>query len=262
MKRINKIMFFSGSIAVIFLIISFATAVPQVHASTIHDIFSTNEKRSIISEKIKALLNRDTNQLEKEYYKIYSKLNEIENDNMAREQVNNLDSLMKEKYGEDFLEDFTKENVDEELIKEKLEKFYSIAIPLKNLKIRYDAFIKLSESLTRAVKSSSVSYENINEVLISLSPPILTFIYQAGLTIALITAIAIIIFYMSFVARTLFEYNTPSVALFLTVSFFILVCIIFLTMAFTWPIWIVVLIFGQILSADTDSNSINNLFTT
>jgi hypothetical protein len=264
MKRINKTIILSGSIVIIFLIISSASAVPQAQGSVIQKALERDQKKDIIPEEVKTLFSNINNKFEVEYPTIYPKLFEVKNNDIIIDQAQNIASIIEEKLGEDFNEDFTKTYIDMESVEEKFENYYAIINSMKKPQAMSNTFNELSKSLTNVLLSSPLISNGDEELFVEYVITFLVFVvcclfYIVGLPIAIALSIATAIIYISLIAKALFQYNTPVIAIFFAISFFILACIVALAYAFTWPIWVAAVVFQRLISNNLDSTQLNNL---
>jgi hypothetical protein len=193
----------------------------------------------------------------------YSKLFDTKNNKIIN-QVNNIVSIMEEKLGEDFIEDFSKAYIDVKSVEEKFENYYATINTMKKSQKMSNTFNELSKSLTNIILSSPLISNDNNDLLAEYLISFLVFVvcclfYVIGLPIAIALSIATAIIYISLIAKALFQYNTPAIAIFFTISFFILACIVALAYAFTWPIWIAAVVFQCLISDNLDSTQLNNL---
>lgn len=264
MRRINKTVILSGSIAIIFFIVSSATAVPHVQGSVVQRALERDQKKDIKLEEIQTLFSKINNKFEVEYPNIYSKLLDIKNNEIIIDQVKNIADTIKEKLGEDFTKDFTKTYTNMESVEEKFENYYATINTMKKSQKMSNTFNELSKSLTNIILSSPLVSNDNNDLLAEYLISFLVFVvcclfYATGLPIAIALSIAVAIIYISLIAKTLFLYNTPAIAIFFLISFFILACIIALVYAFTWPVWLAAVVFQRLVSDKLDSAQLNNL---
>lgn len=268
MSRKNKLIVSFVSIAVIFLIISSTTSVPRVQGAIIQKALDKGQKANTSIDEFREILNNINTAIETQEFDIYLILNDLKNNSDLKKQINSIDALIKQKLGEDFLEDFIKTYPDDETVKEKIEEYIDILNPKQKSQMMTKILSTQIQSLTNYLIESNFESSDDSNTILAYMLSTLVFIvfcclYFIGLPVAIVISFLAAIIYISLIAKNLFIYNTSILAIFFTISLFILACIVALAYAFTWPIWVAAIFFQRLISGNKSGlNSINSIIET
>jgi len=211
MRRIKKSLMLTGVFVIIFLMISTVTVVPKAQGFNIN--ITHNKNRQILKQRTK-----ENNQYTTD---ILLKIESLKNSKEVKDQVKNIDTLIKQKLGGNYLEEFATTS--------SLEKDIDI----------------------------DVLIGSIASALICVSSKV----YKLGIPIALCITISANIVYNLLLAKAIFLSNTPIVAMFATIALFIITTVYSVFIAFTWPFWLAFIIYEKIVSDEPILNQYNTLLT-
>ena len=260
MVRIKKSLMLTGVFVIIFLMISTVTIVPKAQASNINITPNKNLNKN------RQILKQGTKENNQHITNILLKIESLKNSKEVNDQAKNIDTLIKQKLGENYLEEFEKGQINIETAKQKIKDIYKILNPYSNLKIASHSIDKLCESIEGFATTSSLEKDIDIDVLIGSIASAWIFvigskIYRSGLPIALCITISANIVYNLLLAKAIFLSNTPLVATFVMIALFKISTIYSVFVSFTWPFWLAFIIYEKIVSGEPILNQYNNLLT-
>jgi len=243
MIGIKKSLMLTGVFVIIFLLISTVTIVPKAQGFNIN--IAPNKNRQILKQGTKENNQHITD--------ILLKIESLKNSKGVNNQVETIDALIKQKLGENYLEEFENGEITIEALKQNFKDIWKILSPHSNLEMTNNSIDELCELIGGFTNTSSLERDiDLGDIIESIRS-LLVFVigskaYRSGIPIALLITISANIVYCLILAKAIFISTAPLVAVFVTMISFIISTAYSVFVAFTWPFWLLFLIYEKIVS--------------